>query len=1059
MSRAKPDSAGTQGRPDDEAPFEQLPIYFRGYVEARLDTDDDEKRKEESKPGREKSFDFSPTKTLIFDTETTTDRTQALRVGAYQLRSLKGVKEGLFYDPGLKPADREVIRKFASDCKLRLLTVEEFIQNIIYLEAYQTGAAIVGFNLPFDLSRLAIGATTARKLSDAFSLNLSDHPSNPPIQIKNLNSRSALIQFMALGDTGRRTTNRGIFMDVKTGAAALYGRSFSLASLGQFLKIENPKNETDEHGGPITPEYLDYLLRDVQATWECHERLKADYKIHNLTKTGFHRIYSEASIGKAYLKEMGIAPWASVQKDFPKWLTGKIMTAYFGGRAEVRIRQKITRVLYCDFRSMYPTVCTLMGLWQHFISEGDKWSDTTAETAKFLANATLHDFQNKATWKQLATLVRVQPDGEVFPVRAKYDGDPDSTIALNHLRSEESLWFTLADCVAAKFLSGKTPIIQEAISFSPDVIQSGLTPIDFAGNPDFRVDPRTDDLFKRVIELRQEVKSSISSAPAQQRDALKATEQALKLFANSTSYGINIEVIVENHSKKHDAELYGLEDEPVGVRAFQEEQPGKYFHPLLAVLITGAARLMLALAETLVMQKGLDWALCDTDSMALARPDGMTETHFIAKAREVVEWFQALNPYSGNDPLFKIEAENFPIIGGSKNPSEAPLYCLAISAKRYALFNLDPDGRPILRKISGHGLGHLLPPVGSEAGSIGVPEPQMNLAADAVPRWQHDVWFRIIEAQQAADTSSALVVPVPRYNDLIGFTDPAFSRYGATTPRLLAWFKTLNTDRKYAKQVKPFNFMYGLQTRGPFDQTQRLGRIVDPTAVKTNRVTRHQPHAVAPYDKDRTNALALAFDRERGTHIDPALLLTYEEALADYHLNTESKFQNGGRFDHGRTERRFIDVLSVVYIGKEADRLEEAFFLSVNTDIEYLPSPEGRAALIEEITAAIRKFGRSNFETATGLAPSHLSTIVNGAGTLTARTRARFASAITMLTEEADARGRLFALARAEVERMGLRPFAREVGEDPSNLRRALILERSSMVSGSLIAKLRNRFG
>ena len=53
------------------------------------------------------------------------------------------------------------------------------------------------------------------------------------------------------------------------------------------------------------------------------------------------------------------------------------------------------------------------------------------------------------------------------------------------------------------------------------------------------------------------------------------------------------------------------------------KEPGKFFHPLLATLITGAARLMLAIAESLCLAKGLDWAFCDTDSMAIAKPDRM----------------------------------------------------------------------------------------------------------------------------------------------------------------------------------------------------------------------------------------------------------------------------------------------------------------------------------------------------------------------------------------------------------------------------------------------------
>lgn len=38
------------------------------------------------------------------------------------------------------------------------------------------------------------------------------------------------------------------------------------------------------------------------------------------------------------------------------------MNAYFGGRAECRIRRVPVPVVYMDFQSMYPTVCALMNL-------------------------------------------------------------------------------------------------------------------------------------------------------------------------------------------------------------------------------------------------------------------------------------------------------------------------------------------------------------------------------------------------------------------------------------------------------------------------------------------------------------------------------------------------------------------------------------------------------------------------------------------------------------------------------------------------------------------------
>jgi hypothetical protein len=59
-----------------------------------------------------------------------------------------------------------------------------------------------------------------------------------------------------------------------------------------------------------------------------------------------------------------------LQGDAPNELIGLIMSTYFGGRAEVHLRRTLCQVLYCDFLSMYPTVCTLMGLWRFVIAKG-----------------------------------------------------------------------------------------------------------------------------------------------------------------------------------------------------------------------------------------------------------------------------------------------------------------------------------------------------------------------------------------------------------------------------------------------------------------------------------------------------------------------------------------------------------------------------------------------------------------------------------------------------------------------------------------------------------------
>src|SRR5207302_5785164 len=144
---------------------------------------------------------------------------------------------------------------------------------------------------------------------------------------------------------------------------------------------------------------------DVQVNWECYAELSRRYAEHQLTRTPEDRIKSEAGIGKAYLKEMGIEPWRVVQPGFPPQIINIIMQTYRGGRSEVHLRRVLAQVLYCDFLSMYPTICTLMGLWRWVIAKEITWRETTEETRAFLAAVTMADFQRRKTWPKLTTLV------------------------------------------------------------------------------------------------------------------------------------------------------------------------------------------------------------------------------------------------------------------------------------------------------------------------------------------------------------------------------------------------------------------------------------------------------------------------------------------------------------------------------------------------------------------------------------------------------------------------------------------------------------------------------
>jgi hypothetical protein len=64
-------------------------------------------------------------------------------------------------------------------------------------------------------------------------------------------------------------------------------------------------------------------------------------------------------------------------------------------------------------------------------------------------------------------------------------------------------------------------------------------------------------------------------------------------------------------------QCYGIDSNPFSTLATNPEIPGEFCSPLLASLITGGGRLMLALLEKCVTDLGGTYAMEDTDSMAI----------------------------------------------------------------------------------------------------------------------------------------------------------------------------------------------------------------------------------------------------------------------------------------------------------------------------------------------------------------------------------------------------------------------------------------------------------
>jgi hypothetical protein len=173
----------------------------------------------------------------------------------------------------------EITKRFASGNGLTLRTVAEFVDDVLFDRAYDLRASIVGFNLPFDISRLAAdhGSARGKAMRGGFTFKLTQRRWRPAIQIRHLNARASLMQFThppkprnSPSQRNRKIAprqRRGSFVDLKTIAAALLSRSFNLASLADFLKTRTRKTESGGHGQRLTEKYLRYAVQDVQATF------------------------------------------------------------------------------------------------------------------------------------------------------------------------------------------------------------------------------------------------------------------------------------------------------------------------------------------------------------------------------------------------------------------------------------------------------------------------------------------------------------------------------------------------------------------------------------------------------------------------------------------------------------------------------------------------------------------------------------------------------------------------------------------------------------------------
>jgi hypothetical protein len=700
--------------------------------------------------------------------------------------------EGIAYsETECKPGEIALMHEYAAKHNMLCMTIDDFKTKIFY-KVYSAKAKrwemngdksypvnqipplIIGHNLPFDLGRMAVRFNAAKGFNYG-GLTLTIKEGCPNITIKKIgfgkhlygtnlqNDRKSLL-FLNTQQVGRALLGASVQSSLVGLAGALGVKTIRLPNITDELNVEVLKASAD-YEGEINENYLLYCRGDVETTWQTYLKLRDLYDKHGFTKTkdnGFPArpiwaIASEASVGKAYLEQLEIK---SFRQNHTMWEHAKysalFMAGMYGGRTEVNTRLQIRRGMQGDFKSEYTTLNALMNMRELNTAqkidfkEGD--GSVSDKAAQFLRTITLEQLQKPETWPLLRGAAFIDPTGCILPIRTEYevgvyDKEKNETIpeyakqiGVNEIGSAPPTWYLFPHIVASILLNGHIPKIYKTVTFDPTGTQHGLAPHPFFGDKEFMIDARKDDPCKTFIDMRTKIKD-------EKKEGWEPKEQSLKLMSSATSYGALVEFTVDERvndkglsinmcvwtphgcdiqeaSKPHISETCDSEDYGLKI-----ERPGKWFAPWGPIIPAGG-QLLLAIAERLSRDAGLDRGFCDTDSSFFLIPDGMSEDVFSKKAIAICEWFQPLTPYNDKtSPLFALEDVNFALLRDDKGEilrdnKGKPLLCdgkkgrpltyelpylLAVSAKRYAIANRY-NGEWIIRKASGHGSGDITAP-------------------------------------------------------------------------------------------------------------------------------------------------------------------------------------------------------------------------------------------------------------------------------------------------------------------------------------------------------------
>jgi hypothetical protein len=363
----------------------------------------------------------------------------------------------------------------------------------------------------------------------------------------------------------------------------------------------------------------------------------------------------EAPIAKLKLTDAELAAWA--ESFHGGWCSG-----------DERLFGLLLDCVLSDLSSAFPMCASLLGWWRLVTAASVRPQDMTgvlrAVCERAIGNPTV--VLNPAVWRQLGfTLVETVPDGEPWPIEIEDEHRPDGRMEVVPVFSpDRRMFFAWPDVVAAAVASGRVPTILRATKLVPVGRQTGLRKqLPVLPGLVLGID---DDPAVALVRHRHKVK---------EKDPILGAE--LRVIVNALVFGI-----------------FGRSDE---MRQGSDigERPGPWSFLPIVSSVTAGARLLLAVVNRLVADRGGIVAYRDTDSsVILSSPEGGNIDFADGSSARQLSWAEVDDLLALFAPL-GVFGEDIPVWKTKRASSEQPLHSIVYGAKRHIQCTLGMAGPEI----------------------------------------------------------------------------------------------------------------------------------------------------------------------------------------------------------------------------------------------------------------------------------------------------------------------------------------------------------------------------